>query len=898
MRDADPALREDVRRLSSMLGQVVRRLEGETAFEAVESLRVACRKRRRGEPEAQDLGALLRRVEALDLGVASVVARAFTQFFLLINTAEQVHRVRRRRRSPHRGQPQPGSPRWALEQLASAGHDADTVEAALARMEVRPVLTAHPTEAAPRAVLDLQARVADLLIRRDEATPAEREDIDDALLAEVEVLWLTSEVRWSRPSVMDEVSNALWYLEDRLIDACARVREATRRAFADVFGRPAEVGPLVVPGSWVGGDRDGNPYVTPDLTRTAVRRAAAAVARRYREEVLALDGRLTLSVRHARVPEALLASLAEEAGPGEEPLRQKLAAIAERLDRTARRLAEEGAVEDAYPDAERLLADLALVGEALDAAGATCARRALLDPLLRRVRAYGLHGFRLDVREDAAAHTAALGAVAAALEVAPLDETGLRTELLGRRPLVGPFTPLDEDARRTVETFRAVADAQREAGAAAASTYIISMAQRAEDLLRVLLLGREAGLVDLAAHPPVSAIDVVPLFETRDDLLRAPAVMRGLFEDPVYARQLEARGRRQEVMIGYSDSAKDAGILPAAWALYTAQAALAEVCRTHRVELTLFHGRGGTVGRGGGSPVYRALAALPPGSVAGRIKITEQGEVISQKFGLPSLAERSLEVMFTGTLMAGFADWRAAVDDSEQRRFHAVMDRLADIALPVFRRLVHEQPALFELFRHTTPVRELTHVHFGSRPVYRERGRASMEGIRAIPWVFGWTQTRLMLPGWLGVGTALATVIAEPGGLDLLRRMAQRWPFFDDLLAKVEMVCAKADLDVARLYVEHLDGDLALFDGLAAELRRTVDAVLAIRETDALLAGDPVLAATIGLRNPYVDVLSLLQVGLLRRKRVRGDHDPERVRRDEALGTTLNGVAQGLRNTG
>jgi phosphoenolpyruvate carboxylase len=412
----------------------------------------------------------------------------------------------------------------------------------------------------------------------------------------------------------------------------------------------------------------------------------------------------------------------------------------------------------------------------------------------------------------------------------------------------------------------------------------------------VLVLAREAGLVDLASVPPVSDLDVVPLFETLDDLRGAAEVMRSLYADRLYRRQLEARGERQEIMLGYSDSAKDAGMLPAAWALYQAQEQLAEVSRSVGVKLTMFHGRGGTVGRGGGSPVFRALTALPPGSLRGSIKITEQGEVISQKYGLSEIADRSLEVTLAGTLMAGFADWRRDVDPADVERYRQIMDRAAELALPAFRKLVYEDDRLFTMLSEATPLRELGRVHFGSRPAYRERGAGTMAGIRAIPWVFGWTQIRLLLPGWLGVGTALETLSEEVGG-DTLAEMAARWPFFDDLLGKVEMVCAKADLTVARAYVERLDGDMALFEELAAELGRTVEQIRRIRGGE-LLADQPLLDAAIDLRNPYLDPLSLLQISLLGKRRHLDEADPDRAEIEAALATTLGGVAHGLRNTG
>jgi phosphoenolpyruvate carboxylase len=425
------------------------------------------------------------------------------------------------------------------------------------------------------------------------------------------------------------------------------------------------------------------------------------------------------------------------------------------------------------------------------------------------------------------------------------------------------------------------------------------MTRSADDLLRVLVLAREAGLVDLSGKKPKSRLDVVPLFETLEDLDHAPLVMGALLDDPVYARQLEARGRRQEVMIGYSDSGKDAGIIASSWALYRAQESLSDLFRDAGVELRLFHGRGGSVGRGGGSPVYRALAALPPGTTNGRIKITEQGEIISQQFGLLPVAERSVEVTTAGTLLHEFTDWRENVEPHEITEFRQVIERLSERSHAVYRELVHDNDALFQLFRVATPIDELANARFGSRPAYRPGAKAGIDGIRAIPWGFGWTQIRLMLTGWLGVGAALGEEIRSRHGLARLQKMAQMWPFVDDLFAKVEMVCAKTDIDIARMYVTELGGDLKLFEALVGEFERAVDALLLIRGHRALLDDTPVLQSAITLRNPYVDPLSLLQVSLLRRKRSSGNLDNKaKGKIDDALATTLSGVAQGLRNTG
>src|SRR5205809_5169162 len=799
---------------------------------------------------------------------------------------------------------QRGSVRWSLRRLREAGHGAEEVARALLTLDVRPVLTAHPTESARRTILDLQARLAEGLLARDGAPEPQRRAIEGRLEGEVELLWLTEEVRRDRPSVMDEVSNALWYLEDRLLEAEWRVRERLIQAFEDEFGCGlAAVTPLTM-GSWVGGDRDGNPFVTAEITLAAARSARRAVLGHYGRALADLTARLSVSERLAAMSPELRASLERDRQelPGvweqnrrrnaDEPLRLKVSFIRARVE----------ADPPGYRTAQELERDLALLADALDTVGAAHARRTLVEPLLAQVRAHGFHGYRLDLREDAAVHTRALHDLTAAVGLGELDGAALRRELAGRRPLHAPHVPLAEPTDAALQVFRVMRAIQDEIGAAAASTYIVSRTRSADDLLRVLLLAREGGLVGLSQGPGLSRIDVVPLFGTLEDLERAPAVVRALLDDPIWRRQLEARGRHQEVMLGYSDSAKDAGLLPSAWALYRVQEEVARACADAGVSCTLFHGRGGTVGRGGGSPVARALTALPPGTVHGGIKITEQGEIVSQHFGRPSNAERSLELMLSGVLLHRFEDWRTELEPGEEARFREVMDRLAAQALPPYRALVYGSGDLFKLFLETTPVRELAHVRFGSRPAYRGPGEQTIEEIRAIPWVFGWTQTRLMLPGWLGVGTALEAVAAEPGGLGVLRRMATAWPFFDDLLGKLEMVCAKADMAIARMYVRELGGDLALFDRLEEEFRRTVAALLRIRESDYLMRDNPMLQTAIGLRNPYVDPLSLLQVALLQRSHAvppdASADDPAAAAVTAGLASTLNGIAQGLRNTG
>jgi len=913
-RTVDQPLRDDVRWLAAALGRVVLRLEGDESYQAVETLRLGSRARRLHEEGAPGLDEQLETVRALPLPVAAVVARAFTLFFLLINTAEQVQRVRRRRATtdqPGAGA-QPGSIAWAFARMAAEGIDAATAREALARLEVRPVMTAHPTEATRRTILSLQARVADLLLARDEAPAKGRRRIEAELETEVEVLWLSSEVRPDRPSVLDEVSTVLWHFETRLLPAAESVQEQLALAFQETWSEPAGVRPRLEVGSWVGGDRDGNPFVTPEVTLAGCRRVAHSLLRLYRERIDTLTEQLSLSTRIRPATEELLASLerdrerlpkvwaANHGRDAEEPIRLRLTLSAALLEGARTRLADRDAGRQesaiaAYDSPAELAADLALVERACEAAGSEGAARRVAG-LRALIEDHGFWGTRLDVRDDAGVFANAVEDLRQQLDLPEFDRATLATELLSRRPLASATLPLSEETRKTLDLFETVRGLQDELGERAVSTCILSMAATPEDLLRALLLAREAGLVDLAADPPSSRLDVVPLFETLDDLESAPEVMRELFANEAWKRQVDARGGRQEVMLGYSDSAKDAGLLAASWALYRAQEKLSAVAREAGVELILFHGRGGTVGRGGGSPVFRAVTALPPGTVDGRIKVTEQGEVISQKFGLEPIAERSLEVLLTGTLLAPPKEGETPAATHASRR--ALMDQLAATSRDHFRRLVHEETRVFEMLTGATPLPELARVHFGSRPAYRAKGAGTMAGIRAIPWVFGWTQIRLLLPGWLGVGTALDETLQEPGGLAMLRSLATDWPFFDDLLAKIEMVCAKADLDVAALYIERLGGDAQLFSELSEELNRTVRCVLAIRDREHLVSDQPALQSTIGLRNPYVDPLSLLQVELLARKRALPDDDPDREAIDRVLGTTVSGIALGLRNTG
>ena len=804
-----------------------------------------------------------------------------------------------------------------MQRLKDLGYSADEVSASLDRLRVRPVLTAHPTESTRRTLLSLQARVADLLLSRASAIPGQRRELDEALDTEVELLWLTSEVRQDRPTVRDEVSTVLWYFETRLLEASAHATRAMSLAFGDVFnGSARRVSPSIRIGTWVGGDRDGNPFVTPEETLAASRRASYAILGKYQEAVSELVRRLSISAEIAPLGEAIMKSLEidRELLPKvwemnwkrneDEPIRLKLTFIEARIAATRELVAARDAgradaqVRAAYSNASELIEDLDLVRSAMADAHAAQSSRRLVDPLIAFVEAHGLHGMMMDLRDHADSHRSAVEEVGSAAGISFTSDS-LRDELLGKRPIVSENSRLSDDTMRVLGTFRAISTIQREAGEEGASTYIVSMTQSADDLLRVLLFAREAGLVDLAGDEPRSSIDVVPLFEMLDDLSNAPQIMQSLLEDEAYRRQLAARGNLQEVMIGYSDSNKDAGILASSWALYRVQQSLADIFRSAGIRLRIFHGRGGSVGRGGGSPVYRALSGLPPKTVDGSIKITEQGEIISQQFGLLPIAERTLEVTLSGVLLQELTDWRDNVDPNEVELFRQTMERLSTRSFEIYKKFVHDDPRVFAMFERASPIAELASARFGSRPAYRPGSGSGIMGIRAIPWVFGWTQNRLMLPGWLGVGTALSEIADEPGGFALLQRMEKQWPFFGDLLARIDMVCAKTDVEITRAYVDRLDADRVLLATLVVEFEKTVSMILKVRGTSELLSDNDVLSAAITLRNPYVDALSVLQISQLARKRklVReqnGDLDEV----ESILATTVSGIAQGLRNTG
>ena len=817
-------LRRDVRLLGSLLGQVLVEQRGESFLAMVESVRASSRRSR----DVGDPSIVREAVQALSQDDQAALLRAFALYFQLANTAEQHHRLRRRRATSHDGPAPRESLDDAFERLAAVPED--DLQARLRSVSLELVLTAHPTEATRRTLLRSHVRMAELLARQDdtELTVSERAEIEDALAEEITILWQTDELRGERPRVADEIRHGHWFFEESLFDAAELVlRDYRRRA-------PNAPSPLSF-GSWIGGDMDGNPSVGADTIELALKNAHTCAIARYRKDVRALWIALASSQSLVAVSDELVASLAKDEaeyadhagdlGPAHagEAYRRKLAFMWWRLG------------SDGYETPDDLLADLAVLRRSLEANNGERVARGRLAALERRVELFGFHLAKLDIRLHA--------------------------------------SEVHAPGERTRAAFKAVAAARARYGAAALDTVIVSATESPRDVI---------GVLDLTDEP----VSVAPLFETVGDLQRAPDTMRALLADPRYARRVAERGNRLEVMVGYSDSGKDGGYLAGQWAIYRAQEALADVAREAGIELTIFHGRGGSSGRGGG-PTHAAILAQAPGYPPGRLKLTEQGETISFKYGLPGIAYRNLEAALSGTILSAFPEITGRTPDVAER---ALLDELAAISERAYRTLVRDTPGFVEFFRAFTPVDELSLLAIGSRPSRRPEGGDYLGSLRAIPWVFAWTQNRTLLPAWFGCGAAFSS--ADPA---TLRRLYVELPFFRSIVDNLEMTLAKSSLEVAREYLELVPSSLdpgRFFGEIAAEHDRTVSAVLEIVGEERLLERNPHVRRSIGIRNPYVDPMNAIQVQLLRRYRA-GDEEARL-----PLGRSIAGIAAALRNTG
>jgi phosphoenolpyruvate carboxylase len=893
-------LRRDVRSLGMLLGDVLREQAGERLFHLEEDLRQLSIERREAAANgdtvraAQLLKQQTARVAKLDLPDAYQLTRAFAYYFELINLAETNHRKRRRTSMQMSAEEaiQRGSFRGTLRAMRQAGIDADAALAFMKRVHITPVFTAHPTEVARRSVLYKRRRLGALLEQLDRIPlpDGELERLQSAVAAEITALWQTDEVRARRPSVTDEVKMGLDYYHASIFATVPALYSELASAFAAEYGKelsPAEMPLMLSFGSWIGGDRDGNPFVTPEVTIGAIAAAREHILAFYREQVQSLFDLLTSSSHQVDISVALRKRLesymaeASHAAPDAkeryalEQYRRFLLCMQQRLDGGSSGLKP-------YQSAEEFRDDLLLVRASLAENRGERIAAELVDPLLLQLRTFGLHLHTLDVRQHARRHEGAVQEVSAAAGCATAN--GQAAEAL---------RPESEDV---LETLRTIAHLQQGRHREVIRHYVISGAASAEDVLRVVGLARIAG-VQVEAGEGSHGLMPVPLFESIEDLRHAPEICRALWSSPEYLKLLASWGNTQELMLGYSDSNKDGGMLTSTWEIYRAHRALHQVARECNVHLRLFHGRGGTVGRGGG-PTHRSIYAQPFDSFEGQLRITEQGEVLSFKYGDVVLAERNLELMLAASL-----DALARPNDRlpgkplsgrMEPAWEAAMNTLSEESFAFYREHVVEDSEVLEYFEQATPVAELENVRIGSRPS-RRSGKRTLADLRAIPWVFGWTQSRHQLPAWFGVGYAL-TRFAERD-LPLLRAMMANFPLFIDLVRNVEMALAKSDFGIAKLYSE-LVSDKALrervYRKLREEFERTEQAVLLVTGQKVLLQSNPVLARSIRLRNPYVDPMSLIQVELLRRKRSGEDSDAL----NRALGATINGISAGLRNTG
>jgi phosphoenolpyruvate carboxylase len=926
-------LRRDIRDLGDLLGRTLARQEGEAMLERVESVRLAIR---------DDRAAAAATLAATEPAGARRLARAFTTYFHLANVAEQVHRGRdlaARRREAGGGWLAEAVTRIGAEQERAAAGTGDATEGAdaspaetvadpdelrelVGRLAVRPVFTAHPTEAARRTVLAKLRELAGLL------DDLEAADGDEAATARamrrleelIDLLWQTDEIRVARPEVLDEARNAVYYFDELAAGPIPDVLEELTAQLARLGLEPPLQPPPFTLGTWIGGDRDGNPTVGPEDTRAVLALQHEHGARRAVALIDELRGDLSISTRIVPATPELEASLAAdlEALPGldpryrrlnaEEPYRLKLTCVREKLANTRRRFAA-GRPHEAgrdYLDERELLAELALIADSLERHGGGLVAAGRVARAMRAIAATGLRMATLDVREEASVHHAALAQLFDRLGELdrPYVDLGreerralLAAELASRRPLAPDPPPLDDGAARTYGAFAEIRAAQALYGPGCVESYVISMCKGVDDVLAPALLAREAGLLDLADGR--AALGFVPLLETLEELRRADEFLGELFADPAYRRLVELRGDVQEVMLGYSDSNKEGGIVASSWQVHRAQQRLRDVAAEHGVRLRLFHGRGGTVARGGG-PTHDAILAQPPGTLDGAIKVTEQGEVISDKYLLPELARENLELTLGAALEATVLHRRPRIDPPTLARWSATMDTVEAAAFCRYRELV-EDPLLPDYFIASTPVELLGELHLGSRPARRPDSGGGIGGLRAIPWVFGWTQSRQIVPGWFGVGSGLAAA-REAGLGDELAAMAggdrDGWRFFTTFLANIEMTLFKTDLEIAGHYVARLvPGELAgPWEAIRAEHELTVREVLRLTGGDELLASNPDLARTLRVRDDYLAPLHYLQVSLLERWRGEdGERDPDLAR---ALLLTVNGIAAGLRNTG
>jgi len=876
------ALSADIKLLGNLLGTIIREQHEPSALDLVERVRASAKGRRQGDSQAA--ADLVDLIGNLDLASKLILIKAFGNYFQLINIAEDQQRVRVLRQRETEGILSESIDE-AIKTLHEHGVSAAEMRSLLNRLSVRLVLTAHPSEAKRKEVLVKLRRIAQMMAQRDRETllPREQHILEANLVEQIEQLWQTRPTRASRATVADEVDFSVYFITSTVMQVVVDIYDNLRACLEQTYPGEdwSELPPFLHYASWIGGDRDGNPYVTPEVTLETLETLREAARRVYLSEIADLREYLTQSTDEVGVSSTLLESL-HESEPPDEVYREKMSQIWNRLD------------ADMYRTGEDLLADLQLVADSLRQHKGCHTAEGALRRLIQKVHLFGLHLVPLDIRDDARLHAPALdevfrkyGRCESFLSLSEEDrQTLLTQEINNPRPLFPIEPSFSEATNRVIATWRMIAQAHQRYGLAAIDTFIASMSQAPSDILTLLLLAKEVGIQN---H-----VDLVPLFETVDDLQAAPAIMETLFQNAAYLEHLENRGRRQQIMLGYSDSGKDGGYLASNWSLYTAQRELAHLCDSYDIALELFHGRGGSIGRGGG-PTNQAILSQPRSAMQGRIKITEQGEVIAYRYSNPDIARRHLNQIMHAALIAVGAPSETEV----QPEWREAMDRLAEVGRQTFRNFVYETPEFMTYWQQATPIHELAQMPIGSRPAKREQ--SGFTAIRAIPWIFSWMQSRALLPSWYGVGTAFETFAQQASGLATLQTMFQEWPFFRALVQNVELDLAKADMGIAQQYASLVTDTTmrdTIFDQIQTEHTRACRMVCKITGEDALLSHTPVIQRSIERRNPYVDPLNFIQVALLRELRQLPQDNPGYESILDAVLSTVNGIAAGMKNTG
>lgn len=917
----DLPLRDDVRLLGRILGDTLREQEGEASYQLIENVRRAAVRFRKTQDD-RDRVQLEQTLDALSPSETLVVVRAFSYFSQLSNIAEDLHHNRRHRAHLKAGTaPKDGSLLLALERIGEKHISKETLQSFLNSALISPVLTAHPTEVQRKSILDCQLIISRLLSDRDrvDMTPDDLADNEETLHRFVLILWQTRMLRTTKLTVRDEIKNGLEFYRYTFLSEIPKIYANMEKQLEARFDKNIRIPPLLRVGSWIGGDRDGNPFVTHDVMLDAVQQHSSLAFEHYLGETHLLGTRLSLTDRLVEVSDELR-KLSDEspdksAGRADEPYRRALILIYSRLTATAQQLGHKishlppvDKHAQPYATPQDFINDLDVLIDSLFKHGAVYLARGRLAYLRRAAEVFGFHLAPLDMRQHSAIHeqtvTELFSHNSGQAHYKDLDEAARREVLLAAlqagKPLLSDALSSDslgqysDVAQSELRIMQAAAEIHQRFGRAALPNHIISKTDAVSDMLELALMLQQVGLLESGKNP-VLHVNIIPLFETIEDLRGCGTIMDELFSIPYYRKLLSSRGNTQEVMLGYSDSNKDGGYLTANWELYKAEVELVKVYAKHGIEMRLFHGRGGTVGRGGG-PSYDAILAQPPGSVNGQIRITEQGEVISSKYSNPEIGRRNLETLIAATMEATLLHHHGA--DSTMPEYHRIMEALSRDAFAAYRKLVYETPGFTEYFFSATPIREIAELNIGSRPSARKESDR-IEDLRAIPWVFSWGLNRTLLPGWFGFGSAVKQFIAREGdtGLAQLQAMCKNWAFFRGLMSNMDMVLSKTDMGIASSYAELVD-DVAMreriFGAINNEWESTVEMLFAVTGNTSLLQDNPAFARSLLTRTPYIDPLNHLQVALLQRHRA-GDND---ILVKRAIHLTINGIATGLRNSG